>query len=205
MKSGLARIFAPLIAVLTLAGCTEVNDFGVYWDRGTLDRAMAGRWKKIGLPGQPIDTSLGPALMVFTRSGTSYSVQTIDPVDDPVLDADARAERVKENDVPLEARTLRLGGRNFLMVREGDGSGQGAIERYEIKGNVLEEWWLYPEAAEEWLEAKHPNVQGITRYTEMGRFVTIETLDDEVAGILAEALKDPSLWILVNQYRKIRQ
>ena len=94
-------------------------------------------------------------LVVFTNAGASYSLQMINPVDDPALDADERAQRVKDNDVRFEAKTLRLGRRNFLMVRAGDGSGRGAIERYEIKGDLLEEWWLYPAAAEEWLEAKH--------------------------------------------------
>jgi hypothetical protein len=201
MKSRLV-LFVPVVAVLTLAACTEVDDFGAYWDRGTVDRALAGRWKKIGVAGQASESIPTPDLLVFTRSGTSYSLQAINPVDDPALDADSRAERVKDNDVRLDARTLRLGGRNFLMVRERDGDRQGTIERYEIKGDVLEEWWLYPAAAEEWLEAKHPNVQGIRRDTEMGHFVTIEKLDDEVAGILAETLKDPSLWLLMCRYRK---
>ena len=151
----IAQIFVPLVAFLILAACTEVADFGVYWDRGTLDPALAGRWKKSGLPGEPIDSIPGWDLVVFTNAGASYSLQMINPVDDPALDADERAQRVKDNDVRFEAKTLRLGRRNFLMVRAGDGSGRGAIERYEIKGDLLEEWWLYPAAAEEWLEAKH--------------------------------------------------
>lgn len=198
----LTRILVPFFALLILAACTEVVDFGVSWNRGTLDPALAGSWKKIGLPGEPINSTLGSDLLVFTRAGTSYSLQAINPVDDPTLDPDERAERVKDNDVRFDAKTLRLGGRNLLMVRAGDGSGQGTIERYEIKGDVLEEWWLYPAAAEEWLEAKHPNVSGITRHTDMGSFVTIEKLDDEVVGILGETLNDPSLWILACQYRK---
>jgi hypothetical protein len=39
----------------------------------------------------------------------------------------------------------------------------------------------------------------------MGRHVTIETLGDEVVKILAEALEDPSLWILSCQYCKTSQ
>ena len=197
----IARIFVPLVALLILAACTEVADFGAYWDRGTLDPALAGRWKKIGLPGEPINSIPGPDLVVFTKSGTSYSLQVTNPVDDPALNPDARAQRVRDNNVRFEAKTLRIGGRNFLMVRVGDGSGRGAIERYEIKGNVLEEWWLLPAAAKEWLEAKHPNVQGIKPF--LGSFVTIEKLDDEVVGILAETLNDRSLWILSCQYRKL--
>ena len=88
------------------------------------------------------------------------------------------------------------------MVRPGDGSGPGAIERYEINGDVLEEWWLRPAAAKEWLEAKHPNVQDMKLHTTTG-FVTIEKLDDEVVGILAETLSDRSLRILSCQYRKL--
>ena len=137
---------------------------------------------------------------MFTRAGTSYSLQAINPVDDPTLDPDERAERVKDNNERLEAKTLRISNRNLLMVR--DATGRGTIERYDIKGDVLEEWWLYPAGAEEWLEAKHPNVSGITRNTDMGSFVTIEKLDDEVVGILGETLNDPSLWILMCQYRK---
>jgi len=200
----IARTFAVL-ALGMLVACTEVADFGAYWDRGTLDPALAGRWKKIGRPGEPIDSIPGSDLVVFTRTGPSYSLQLINPVDDPALDPDARAQQVKDNDARFDARTLRLGGRNFLLVRETDGSGKGMIERYEIKGDVLEEWWLYPVAAEEWMKARHPNARSITRHSDMGRWVTIETLDDEAAGILIEALKDPSLWILSCSYRKTAQ
>ena len=169
--------------------------------RGTLDPALAGRWKKIGLSGEPINSIPGPDLVVFTKSGTSYSLQVTNPVDDPALNPGARAQRVKDNNIRFEAKTLRLGGRNFLMVRAGDASERGAIERYEIKGDVLDHWWLLPAAAKEWLEAKHPNVQGIKPF--LGSFVTIEKLDDEVVGILAETLNDRSLWILSCQYRKL--
>jgi len=198
----IARIFVPLAAFLILASCTEVADFGVYWARATLNPALAGRLKKIGLPVKPINSIPGSDLVVFTNAGASYSLQILNPVDDPALDAEERAQRVNDNDVRFDAKTLRLDCRNFLMVRAGDGSGRGAIERYEIKGNLLSEWWLYPAAAEEWLEARHPNVRGIKRHTDMGRYVTIETLGDEVVKILAEALKDQSLWILSCQYRK---
>jgi hypothetical protein len=199
------RIFIPFFAFLILAACTEVTDFGIYWNRGTLDPVLAGRWKKTGLPGEPIDSIPGSDLVVFTKSGAFYSVQMINLVDDPALDPDARAERVKDNDERFAAKTLRISNRNLLMVRGGDGTGDGMIVRYEIKGDVLEEWWLFHAAAEEWLEAKHPNVAGIRRDTDMGHFVTIEKLDDEVVGILSETLKDPSLWILSCRYRKTRQ
>ena len=200
-----AAVLAALLAFLTLSACTEVSDFGMYWDRGTLDPALAGRWKKIGLPGQPINSIPGVDIAEFSRASTVYSLKLTNPVDDPALDPDARAQRVKDNAVSFEARTLRLGGRNLLMVRGGEGSWRGEIERYDVKGDVLEEWWLYPAAVEEWLEAKHPTVPGITRHTDMGRFVTIEKLDDRVVGILAETLNDPSLWILSCQYRKTLQ
>ena len=71
----IARICVPLVDFLILAACTEVVDFGVYWDRGTLDPALAGRWKKIGLPGEPINSIPGSDLVVFTNSGTSYSLR----------------------------------------------------------------------------------------------------------------------------------
>lgn len=199
------RILIPFLACLILAACTEVTDFGIYWNRGARDPALAGRWKKIGLPGEQIDSIPGADLVVFTNAGTFYSLQLINPVDDPALDPEARADRVKENAALFEAKTLRISNQNFIMVRAGDGSGDGAIERYEIKGDLLEEWWLYPDAAEEWLAANHPNVPGITHHTDMGHFVTIEKLDDQVVGILAETLNDPSLWILACEYRKTPQ
>jgi hypothetical protein len=200
----IAWTVVPLLALVMLGACTDVADFGAYWDRGTLDPALAGRWKKIGRPGEPVGSIPGSDLVVFTRAAMSYSLQLTNPVDDPALDADARAQRLKDNDARLEARTLRLGGRNFLMVRA-DGGGQGAIERYEIKGDVLEEWWLYPQAAEEWLAEKHPNARSIKRHSDMGQWVTIDKLDDEAAGILVETLKEPSLWILSCTYRKMVQ
>ena len=200
LRGQVTRILVPVVALAILAACTEVMDFGTYWNRGTVDPALAGRWKKIALPGEPIDDSIPASdLVVFTKSGTFYSLQMINPVD-PSLDPEARAERVKYNNERDEAKTLRIRNRNLLMVR--DDSGSGAIVRYEIKGNLLEEWILDPVAADEWLEAKHPKVAGIDRNSDMGSFVTIKKLDDEVFGILTEALNDQSLWILICRYRK---
>ena len=69
----------PVVAILLLSSCTTVDDFGAYWDKGFVDPALEGTWKKIGLPGVKLDSIPGSDKLVFVKDGRSYSVQAINP------------------------------------------------------------------------------------------------------------------------------
>jgi hypothetical protein len=192
----------PLVVVLLLASCTPVADFGAYWDTGFVDPAIEGTWKKIGIPGEALNSIPGADQLLFVKDGQSYSFQAINPLDDPALSAENVAQRRKDNDARSPVRTLKIGSHLFFMMRNPVGT-QGTMERYEIKGDLLLEYHVNNEAALDFLEAKHPTARNIAKNFGEGRYVVIKTFDDEVFRILSEIADDPDYWYLSCQYRKV--
>ena len=129
----------PVVALLFLSSCIEVKDFGAYWDKGFLDPALAGSWKMIGIPGQALDDTPGADMLRFTKEGAFYSLQYINPVD-RTLAADVVAQREKDNEASWAVRTLKIGSHLYFMRRPKEGKPDGNLERYEMKGDVLQEY-----------------------------------------------------------------
>ncbi len=190
-----------LIYVLLLCSCTSVEDFGTYWDKGFYDPSLEGSWKKIGIPGQDIDDTPGSDQLLFTKNGGSYAMQAINPIDSTLPDHVAE-QRKKDNAVRFAVRSLKIGRYVFLMTRGDDDKPNGMIQRYEIKGDVLQEYYLENGRAVDLLEAKYPAAKNITRNRGEGRYVVINTFDDEVFRVLAEMTANPAYWMLQCRYRK---
>ncbi len=200
------RLWPCLVAILVLSSCTGVEDFGLYWDKGFIDPALEGSWKKLGLPGADPNDIPGADLWRFTRNGSSYSLYGIDPIDQTAA-ADVIEQQKADNDRPLSARTLRIGKHMFLMQRDpgGDpgGQGDGTIERYEVQRGTLREYWMDNGAVLDFLTAKHPTAKNIKRNVGEGEYVVIDTFDDEVFRVLAEIADNPAYWFLKCQYKKV--
>jgi hypothetical protein len=197
------RFWPWLVAVLALSSCTGVEDFGLYWDKGFIDPALEGSWKKLGLPGRDINSIPGADLWRFTRNGSSYSLQWINPVDQTAK-AGASEQLKGDNERLLSARTLRIGQHVFLMQRDSAGQGKSAIERYDIQRGTLQEYWMNNGAAVDFLEAKHPTAKNIRRNVGEGEYVVIGTFDDEVFRVLSEIADDPAYWFLNCRYKRVR-
>jgi hypothetical protein len=195
------RHFLPIIAFLLLSSCTEVEDFGAYWGKGFIDPALAGTWKKIGVPGRRLNDAPGADRLLFVKNGLSYSLQASNPIDRTLPD-DVAAQRKKDNDVRIAVRTLKIGSHLFFMERPAEGQQGGMIDRYEIKGNILRQYALNNDPALDLLETKHPTARNIMKNTGEGRYVVIKTFDDEVFRILSEISDDTAYWDLECQYRK---
>jgi hypothetical protein len=196
------RLWPCLVAALALSSCTSVEDFGLYWNKGFIDPALAGSWKKLVLPGQDPHEIPGPDLLRFTRSGSSYSFQGINPIDQ-TAEPDIIEQQKAVNDQPMSARTLRIGKHLFLMQRDPGGQADGLIERYEVQRGTLQEYWMDNGAAVEFLKAKHPTAKNIKRNVGEGEYVVIDTFDDEVFRVLAEIADNPAYWFLKCQYKKV--
>ena len=108
LKGDLKRHLLPLVAFLVLSSCTPVEDFGAYWDKGVVDPALEGRWKKIGIPGQDLSSTPGADQLLFVQDGLSYSWEMINPIDS-TLPADVAEQRSKDNDGRWALRTLKIG------------------------------------------------------------------------------------------------
>ena len=58
-------------------------------------------------------------------------------------------------------------------------------------------------AAVDFVESKHPTAKDIHKNKAEGRYVAIDTFDDEVFQIPSEISDDAAYWYLVCQYKKI--
>jgi len=67
----------------------------------------------------------------FTRNGSSYSAQEINPIDQ-TAEPDVIEEQKAVNAQVMSARTLRIGKHLFLMQRDPGGQGKGTIQRYDV-------------------------------------------------------------------------
>jgi hypothetical protein len=196
------RLWPCLVAILALSSCTGVEDFGLYWDKGFVDPALEGSWKKLGLPGEDPNGIPGPDVWRFTRNGPSYLLQGINPIDQ-TAEASVIEQQKADNDRPMSARTLRIGKHLFLIQRDPGDKGEGSIERYEVQRGTLREYWMNNGAALEFIKAKHPTAKNIKKNIGEGEYVVIDTFDDEVFRVLAEIADNPEYWFLNCQYKKV--
>jgi hypothetical protein len=192
-----------LVAVLVLSSCTPVEDFGSYWDKGFVDPALEGSWKKFGRPGEDPKHIPSPDLWRFTRNGSSYSLQGINPIDQTAA-PDVIEDQKASNKARMSARTLRIGKHLFLIQRDPGDQGKGSIERYDVQRGTLQEYWIDNGAAVEFLKAKHPTAKNIKKNDGEGEFVVINTFDEEVFQVLSEIADNPAYWFLNCRYKKVR-
>jgi hypothetical protein len=83
-------------------------------------------------------------------------------------------------------------------------TGEGMLNRYEIKGDSLLEYHINNGEGVDFLAAKHPAAVNIHRNKAEGEYVVIDTFDDEVFKILSEISDDASYWELECEYKRIR-
>jgi hypothetical protein len=196
------KFCACLVAVLVMTSCTPVEDFGPYWDKGFVDPALAGSWKKIGLPGEDMDSIPGADVLQFTKDGSSYLQYMINPID-LTKPADDIEQQKADNAKAMSARTLRIGKHLFLMQREPGGKAKGYLVRYNINGGTLDEYFIDNGLAVDFLLSKHPTAKNIKKNVAEGTYVVIGTFDNEVFQVLSEIADKPAYWFLECQYKKI--
>jgi hypothetical protein len=146
----------PIIAFLVLSSCTPVEDFGAYWDKGVVDPALEGRWQKIGLPGQDMKSIPGADQLLFVKDGLSYAWQGINPIDS-TLSADQAERRKKDNEARFVVRTLRIGNHLFMMSRGDAGAPKGILQRYDVQGDLFQEYEISNGAAVNFSRGKASN------------------------------------------------
>lgn len=192
------RCILPVLALVCVSSCIEVTDFGAYWAKGALDPALAGTWKKLAGPGQTLDNTPGVDMLVFAKDGPVYALHQINPIR-PEFSADVAAQQRKDNDDEWSVKTLKIGSHPFVLARHTSGERAEALQRYDIRGNILREYAIDHQAAIAFLEAKHPGARNIVSEHSS---VVIHTFDDEVFRILSEIADVPKYWTLVCRYRK---
>ncbi len=108
------RLSLTFLACLALISCIEVRDFGVYWDKGTVDPLLAGGW----LPDNGDDSSC----LLFEKNTSQYRLL------------------VGEGE-ELYTRSLTLGKHTFLMMRKPSET-EGQIIKYAVTADVFQLYQL---------------------------------------------------------------
>ena len=126
----------PCLAAVLVSSCIQVADFGTYWDRGVIDPALDGTWRKVEGMVHDGDPGPLPAAWTFRKSGANYAVRAMSP------GAQGRVDSRQ-----FTARSLRVGPALFLMLRDPEGRSPGLIERYEVDGATLRAYRLDKNAA----------------------------------------------------------
>jgi hypothetical protein len=120
-----------LVACIALASCINVKDFGIYWDRGIVDKQLIGSW----LP----ETDTSSECIMFTQ-GKGELIFTTDDRDEPAV------------------RTLMMGRHTFMMMRR-PVSKSGELYKYTASKESLELYQLNKDKRDEFLkEHATPNI-----------------------------------------------
>jgi hypothetical protein len=124
--------------LLMLTSCIEVDNFGDYWDKATIDPTLAGKWQKISEEDEVTPTGQS---WVFAVKDGSYEVHTFmhgKPADD---------------DGPMfPVRTITVGPYKFLA----NGPEQGSMVRYTLEGDEAVFLVLEPKATWAFIKKNFP-------------------------------------------------
>lgn len=190
MKRPLHALFCA--ALLSLAACIPVEDFGSSWDKGTADTALVGTWDDILPAGEKAKDGGGVAI---TCAETACTLETLDP-----------AEKMKADYKPMTLRTLAAGDFKFVMVGE-EGKSGGDIVRYSIDKGVFRQSTPKPAKTGDLLKEKYASAKNISRPpcepgSCMFDSIQIKTLDAETVKILSEIPDTAEYWTTEDRYRK---
>jgi hypothetical protein len=183
---------------LSLNGCIPVQDFGEYWDRATIDKQIAGSWKRIAAApdqdakhGYPIGD-----VMTFVEKGAAYESS----------DFDAFGKLREKPVYPI--KTLEIGKYQFLAF----GPTKGIIVRYVITGSNLALCMQFGPAMKEFLTTHYPRAVNVKINDAEGEYIQIGLFDDEVIRILSSIpdldITTPSAtegyWVCDVKYERLR-
>lgn len=189
-----ARNFILCFAILFLTSCIPVDDFGAYWNRGTVDANVLGTWQKV-------EKNKKAEYVRITDEGGRYRIDTLD-----------RKERQQKDYSPILAKTLTAGKYTFFMAMDKKSGAahftpEGLV-RYEIRRGVLTQYNLVDRRMAKFLANKFPHARNITapkcRESCVYDSVKIRKLDAEVVRILAAIPDTKEFWTVSERWRRVR-
>lgn len=168
------KLFLSLLCLSCLTSCLiGVEDFGKYWDEGTIDKNILGRWS-----GED-----GSRLAMFDNGGT-YKICT--------------GGNAKIEDCRGSGRVLKTEKYHFIMTKK-NGEKGGYLYRYQLNGNTLA-IIIPPDEAHVrvFLKKKHPEWEHLVtgrnpsvKFRKEGydKSIKIMALDDEVLEMLYQLVE----------------
>jgi len=208
------KIFIFFCAISGLAGCIPIDDFGNYWNEGSVDPVLEGHWKKLGVEFRSQDEYI-----TFEKEGDYYRYyrsQASMPLGDPKM-------RIK-------SKTIALGDTSFLMLasdpdmckqpmpthakqaEEAVNSSTsnprlgGGLQRYEVSDGqliffYLDEQVLTAAITNGTVEGRLPD-NGDPQHVDLST-ATILRLDDQAVQFIELLLADPKNWNRVEAYTQV--
>ena len=153
------KTFLLVIATFSLVSCIPVDDFGAYWGKAGIDGRPTRRMALL---------CLAPQMRIVENNGT-YEVTSY-------------ANATKLDGGSFAAKTLRTGRHPFLAVRLPSRK-SGFVERYQIKGRVLQ---LCEEDIDEFVSTNYPQAVNMKNPGDVGDVMSIALFDAEVFTILSK-------------------
>jgi hypothetical protein len=187
------RLVVACIALL-LVSCIQVDDFGDYWDKATVDPSLVGRWNRVSDANEAKTTGDS---WTFTVKNGAYEVQTY-------------VKGKPDDDGPIApVKSLTVGPYMFLAK----GPEQGTILRYKVSGDTVTFYVLDPEAAWAYIQKNFPGESSFYRGDpeddpndpeNIGDPVKIKTFNDETAKILSSIPDTDHYWDPDTRVRKAK-
>ncbi len=160
-------LISLFVICCVVTSCIPIDDLGVYWDKGVVDRRLEGHWKKAGVQHRSQDQYVS-----FKLDGKSY-LCTMHEVEE-------RPEPQGMPHIPkptTEARTLQGGKHRFLMLR----TEMPEMPSFPTSG---------PAETRPATRAKPQMMSGLLRYEFDGEQLVSYTLQEQV---LAAAIKGKTI------------
>lgn len=172
-----------ILAVILLAGCIDVDDLGAYWDKGTVDPVLEGRWKMTPAPGVDTSSSEGDKYYIFKKTGDHYVLEE-------------EVDKAEDDNDDMLVKTLESGGHKFMMLyeprQEAEAVKPGSLWPYKIEGDKIE----FRRIAAAQVGEMERITENIIAAEAMGGTWTfkIPKLDEPSLEALAKVSNAPDLW-----------
>jgi hypothetical protein len=181
------RLF--LLAVMLQTACIDVEDFGAYWDKAGTDRALAGTWRQVST--SPEQTRAHG----YGIGNTIYLSVKADAYEMVVHDADG-----KRPDAPFyPVKTLDVGRYHFLL----NGRTKGMMQRYSISGNTVLWCQQFGPGMVEFVRARYPDARSVHKNKSEGKYLVIDTFDDEAFTILSNIPDQEEYWDCDQKWERV--
>lgn len=183
-----------ILSILLLTSCIPVDDFGAYWNKGTVDAAVPGKWQKM-------EKHKKAEFVRITDEGGRYRIDTLD-----------KKDLAQKDYSPILAKTLTAGEYTFFMaMSKKTGAAHFTPEglvRYEVHGGVLTEYNLVDRRMGPFLADKFPHARNITapkcRESCVYDSVKIRKVDAEVVKILAAIPDTKEFWTVSEKWKRVK-
>lgn len=161
--------------LLLLASCMDVDTFGEYWDKGTIDPYIIGKWD-------------------LARDRNKVSI---------VVSSDNAMYHITYNSQEKYiAKTLKVGHYTFFMAKETKYRSKisGVIVRYAINDGKVTLYEFDFAALNAFLKTRYPTQQVIYNTPEGGGSMTVKVLNEETIQILSEIPDTEQYWRKSDEY-----